>query len=115
MKDVTRFRSILQLEFAGAVWPAYQNPEPMAVFRVEVQADFIKRLGLVRPIAAIAELVWNGLDADATEVHVRVESDLLRGVRSIEVPDNGTGMSHSSAREGFAKLGGSWKQRARLQ
>ena len=86
------------------------NPEPMAVFRVEVQADFIKRLGLVRPVAAIAELVWNGLDADATEVHVRVESDLLGGVRSIEVVDNGTGMSHSSAREGFVKLGGSWKQ-----
>jgi hypothetical protein len=84
----------------------------MALYQVEVQADHIKRLGLVRPVAAIMELVWNGLDADATEVHVHVESDLLGGVRSIEVVDNGTGMSHPSAREGFVKLGGSWKQKA---
>ena len=46
-------------------------------YKVEVQPDFIERQAKANPIQAVAELVWNGLDADAQNVDVRIEVDDL--------------------------------------
>ena len=34
-------------------------------YTVKVQADFLERQSTAKPIQAVAELIWNGLDADA--------------------------------------------------
>src|SRR5271165_6606376 len=56
-------------------------------FTVEVQPDFIERQAKARPIDALAEIIWNGLDADATRVDVRLGHGEF-GLSSITVTDN---------------------------
>ena len=34
--------------------------------KVQVESDHIKKLTAARPIAAVSELIWNAVDADAT-------------------------------------------------
>jgi hypothetical protein len=79
-------------------------------YKVEVQGDHLARLASARPIQAIAELVWNGLDADATKVEVIAEAGDL-GLKAVIVSDNGHGIPHEEAAGLFKKLGGSWKAR----
>jgi hypothetical protein len=64
------------------------------------------------PKAAIAELIWNGLDADATQVSVDYELNPFDGVNAVIVSDNGTGMTAADARFGFRNFGNSWKRTA---
>jgi hypothetical protein len=42
----------------------------MTEYAVEIQPDFLERQAKALPIAAVAELIWNGLDADATSVTI---------------------------------------------
>jgi hypothetical protein len=35
-------------------------------YRVQVEGDHLKRLASSRPVQAVAELIWNAVDADAT-------------------------------------------------
>ena len=65
------------------------------------------------PLTAITELIWNALDADATNVRVALVENELQGVVEIRVEDDGHGMTHERAVEGFQSLGGSWKRLAR--
>lgn len=86
----------------------------MALVSVQVQRDHLQRLSRVRrPLIAIAELVWNGLDADATNVHVTITRGLTGGIHEITIADDGTGISHGDALDAFKKLGGSWKRETR--
>ena len=78
-------------------------------YTVEVQADFIERQAKARPVQAVAELIWNGLDADAVRVDVRLEYG-EPGMAKIVVRDNGTGIPHEEAPGLFKRLGGSWKK-----
>lgn len=82
-------------------------------YNVEVQADFIERQAKARPVQALAELIWNSLDADATRVEVKLESNEI-GVNKIRIRDNGTGIAHKDAPELFTRLGGSWKRSGEL-
>lgn len=78
---------------------------------VEAQEDFLERLAVAsRPAAALSELIWNALDADATRVQVILRRTLLTAVDSVVIADNGEGMSRSEALEAFSRLGGSWKR-----
>ena len=82
-------------------------------FEIQVQDDHLHRISQVRkPIVAIAELIWNALDADADSVDVVLHDDHLGGLRAIDVVDNGHGIPYSEAEELFSRLGGSWKQGA---
>jgi len=66
----------------------------MKTISVEVRPDHLQRMAAVKkPILALAELVWNSLDADATEVSVSFDENLLGGLNAIRVTDNGTGMT----------------------
>ena len=40
------------------------------VFRVTAKKDFLARLSAAQPLMALAECVWNSLDADAMKVEV---------------------------------------------
>jgi hypothetical protein len=78
-------------------------------FTVEVQPDFLARQSKAEAVNAVAELIWNGLDADATAVDVRVDYNEL-GMTKIAVADNGTGIPRPDAPQLFTRLGGSWKK-----
>jgi hypothetical protein len=85
-------------------------------YPVEVQSDFLEKITRAKPIQALAEFIWNGLDADASTINVTVEENGLGVMSKIIVRDNGTGMKYEKAAELFRSLGGSWKRtRARLQ
>ena len=78
-------------------------------YTVEVQADFIERQTKATPVDAVAEMIWNGLDADATQIRVQLEFGAL-GMTKIVVRDNGHGIPYMDAPDLFRSLGGSWKK-----
>ncbi len=78
-------------------------------FTVEAQEDFLERLTKAPPLQAVAELIWNGLDADATLIEVILEQTPL-GLTEIVVRDNGHGINYEDAPDLFKRLGGSWKR-----
>lgn len=81
---------------------------------VEVENDHLERLTSARkPVIAIAELIWNALDADACNVFVTVKRNDLTGKEIIRVEDDGEGIEHLEALRVFGKLGGSWKKEKR--
>lgn len=85
----------------------------MKTVTVEVQADHLQSLARVnRPLSAISELIWNGLDADAEEVQVVFHKNDLEGLTGVAVRDNGHGLPYEEAEAAFQKLGGSWKRLA---
>lgn len=64
------------------------------------------------PKIAIAELIWNSLDADATKVTVEYELNALDGINAVIDRDDGTGMTPTDAAFGFRNFGNSWKRTA---
>src|SRR5688572_25131826 len=79
-------------------------------YLVEVKTDFLEKITRAKPTHAIAEFIWNALDADATEVEVRVEFNELGAMSAVEVSDNGTGIPFAESKQLFTSLGGSWKR-----
>jgi len=83
----------------------------MKKVRIQVQNDHLERMTKVKkPILAIAELIWNAFDADSEKVTVRFYNNPLGGIDTIEVSDNGHGITYEDAESCFGSLGGSWKQ-----
>jgi Histidine kinase-, DNA gyrase B-, and HSP90-like ATPase len=78
-------------------------------FTVEVQPDFLEREAEAKPVQAVAELIWNSADADATQIDVRIEQNAI-GMTGIVVTDNGLGIPYHQAPALFTRLGGSWKK-----
>ena len=77
---------------------------------VQAQADHIESLFRSSPLAALEELVWNALDADAREVRIDLVTNALGAVEAVRVADNGTGIDARRADQLFGNLGGSWKR-----
>ena len=77
-------------------------------YPIEVQSDFLERVSKARPVNAVAELIWNGLDADADTVAVSIDHDDM-GMSAIRIRDDGDGISYDDAPKLFQRLGGSWK------
>jgi hypothetical protein len=83
----------------------------MKIVNVEVKDDYLQRaVGGVNPIHAVAELIWNGLDADAQTVTVEFVRSSLGAIDEIVVKDDGHGISYTEADDAFGNLGGSWKR-----
>ena len=79
--------------------------------RVVVQDDFIERQTRGKPVVALAELIWNSLDGEASQVSVEFDrNDLAGGISKIVVYDDGEGFRRADAAELFGNLGGSWKR-----
>lgn len=73
-----------------------------------MKKDHLNKIASGSPELALAEMIWNALDADSTSVDVRFHEGPL-GVDKITVTDNGTGIPYSQAESLFVALGGSWK------
>lgn len=80
---------------------------------VQAQTDHIASLAKATPVAAIEELVWNALDADAREVRVDLATNALGAVESLRVSDDGVGIDVLKVDSTFGSLGGSWKLEGR--
>lgn len=83
----------------------------MEKIKVEIKQDLLAKLSAARPHLAIAELIWNGLDADASNVVVDVNRGPLL-TEWISVRDNGKAFARKEAQKLFSNLGSSWKHTA---
>lgn len=83
----------------------------MKELKVQVENDHLIRMTKVKkPLLAVAELIWNGFDADADHGKVSIEENKLGGIDYIRVADNGHGITYDEANSAFGSIGGSWKQ-----
>ncbi|UUY01728.1 ATP-binding protein [Svornostia abyssi] len=82
-------------------------------FDVKLTAEHLERIGSTQPLTGLIELIWNALDADATEIEVKFGRNELDGIEDIRVTDNGHGMLASEIQEGFGAIGASRKQAQR--
>ena len=89
----------------------------MKTISVKVQPDHLERLAASKnPIAAISELIWNSLDADACNLRVQVDRNDLGSIDTIRIIDDGHGIPYNEAIPAFEHLGGSWKpKRTRIE
>lgn len=84
--------------------------------RIHLQAadDHVAALAHERdPVRAVAELVWNALDADANKVEVTLRRNAADGIDGLTVEDDGHGISPEETESDFKWIGGSWKRRTR--
>lgn len=87
----------------------------MRTVHIEAKPDHLLRLARQKdPVGAVAEMIWNALDAEAGHVSVDIEVNELNGVESVSVTDDGHGMPHASCAGFFGGLCGSWKTTAKL-
>lgn len=77
---------------------------------LSVKKDFVARISNAPTLTALAELIWNGLDAVSDVVEVNCVTNGLGGIDEIRVKDYGFGISHSRLNELFGNLGSSWKK-----
>lgn len=78
-------------------------------YRVQVEPDHLSKLAGAKPTSAVAELIWNGLDADATRIDLNIEQDGV-AIRAVIVSDNGHGFPYADVEKLFGRVGGSWKR-----
>jgi hypothetical protein len=75
-----------------------------------VEKDHIESLTRASGSTAIAELIWNSLDADATVINIDYKRNSLASIVELNISDNGSGIDYSKAQEVFGRLGGSEKK-----
>ena len=80
----------------------------MILVDVVAESDHLHKISRTKPYLAIAELVWNSLDADSTRVDIVYTGNEI-GTEKIIITDNGKGFSRETAETYFGRLGGSWK------
>ncbi|RUV06612.1 hypothetical protein EOD00_20300, partial [Mesorhizobium sp. M7A.T.Ca.TU.009.01.3.1] len=85
----------------------------MTELTLKAKHDHLAKVASTRDyVKALAEFVWNALDADADEVAVEFSRNALDGLDSILIRDNGSGISKTRAEHDFESLGDSWKLQA---
>ena len=85
----------------------------MPVLTLKAKRDHLEKVATTRdPVKALAEFVWNALDADAQHVCVEFTKNVLGGLESIVIRDHGSGISKARADHDFESLGESWKLKA---
>lgn len=84
----------------------------MAKIPVTAKKDFLQSVTSSGPIAALAELIWNGFDAKSDKVQIFLDTNDMDGIESVRVLDQGDGITYSKVTELFGSLGESWKRAA---
>lgn len=80
------------------------------IIDIGVEKDHIESLTKANGINALAELIWNSLDADASEVRIEYKPTQLDSYQYIKIIDNGHGLTYEKAQDVFSRLGGSEKK-----
>lgn len=77
----------------------------------QINAEGIKKhFKSLEPWKAVSELVWNGFDADANLVEVRIFENEIHGAERVTVFDNGTGIDLDTHEETFGRFNDSRKK-----
>lgn len=77
----------------------------MGKHKAKITAKSIEQSGLPQDYKkVIAEYIWNGFDAGATEVHINYSPNELGHISEFSVYDNGTGISFSNIDETFGQF-----------
>lgn len=84
----------------------------MNKIQITAKRDFLESIATARPLAALAELIWNGLDAQSDRIAVSLDMNSLGGLQEIRVRDYGEGIPHREVQQLFGSLGESWKRTA---
>ncbi|MBI3776849.1 MAG: ATP-binding protein [Gammaproteobacteria bacterium] len=87
----------------------------MTKVHVTATRDHLASLIAAKPLAALAELVWNGFDAGTDQVRVFLEFNAMSGIQTIRVRDYGDGIDCSKVETLFGSLGDSWKKNSDRQ
>lgn len=82
----------------------------MAKVHVTAKRDFLETLTNAKPLDGLAEIIWNGFDAEANHVQVFFELNDMDGIESIKVRDYGYGIDREKIESYFGNLGESWKK-----
>lgn len=84
------------------------------IIEVGLSQDHLASLVKAKPVNAVSELIWNSLDAEATEVRVNLNylSDTL--LQTITVQDNGLGIHPDLLNTTLSEVGNSWKKTANI-
>jgi len=70
----------------------------MAELHLEAGEDHVERLAHENdPVRAVVELIWNAVDAEATEVDVSFEKNELDAITTVIVTDNGHGIEREDS------------------
>lgn len=86
----------------------------MVVLTLKAKHDHLEKVSATRDyVKALAEFVWNALDADAKKVSVDLVRNALGGIETILICDDGTGITKARAAHDFESLGESWKLKRR--
>jgi len=80
------------------------------IIDIGVEKDHIESLTKANGINALAELLWNSLDADASEVKIEYVPTKLGYYEYIKIIDDGHGLTYEKAQDVFSRLGGSEKK-----
>lgn len=75
-----------------------------------VERDHIESLTKASGPSALAEMIWNSLDADSTQINIEYVKTNLGGFSEITVTDDGNGLEYSKAQNVFGRIGGSEKK-----
>ena len=82
----------------------------MTKVHVTAKRDFLETLTNTKPLDGLAEIIWNGFDAEANHVQVFFELNDMDGIESIKVRDYGYGIDREKVESYFGNLGESWKK-----
>ena len=86
----------------------------MVVLTLKAKHDHLEKVAATRDyVKALAEFVWNALDADATNVSVSLVRNALGGLESIVIQDDGTGIDKVRAEMILRVWASSWKRTKR--
>lgn len=93
------------------------RPRPLwssvAELILEAGDDHVARLAHESdPVRAVVELIWNGIDAEASQVVVAFEHDELGAIKKTTVTDDGHGIDINEIKPTFGRIGDSWKRLA---
>ncbi|QQE10116.1 ATP-binding protein [Planctomycetota bacterium] len=84
----------------------------MKSLNLQVGQDHVEKLTVIRnPIRAIEELIWNALDADATQIAVELKYNKMNGMQSVTISDNGIGIRFNRINRTFGEIGESEKKK----
>ena len=108
--DASRFDwTAISPAIFGALFQAVMEPADRRAQGAHYTTEKNERQAKAKPVQAVAEMIWNGLDTDATQVDVRLEVGDL-GMTKIVVRNNNQRIPHAAAPNLFTRLGGSWKK-----
>ncbi len=76
---------------------------------VQLTDEHLNRIHQTTPVNGIAELIWNAVDADALNITIDYERNVLSGIEKIIITDDGHGIYYEDIEFTFGKLGNSHK------